>query len=157
MSEQRSETVELLHERAVAERDRLAAELRRADEVAARARAQGEQLAAYRSEYVERWSAQFGRGGAIEIVHCYQSFMQRLDEAVQQQQRLIEQGQRGLDRARALLIEAEVRVASVRKLLDRRRIEAQQTRQRLDQRQSDEISQQIVMRRARSIASALQH
>jgi len=155
MSEPRLESLNLLLEKASAERDRLAADLRRAEEVALRTRAQGEQLAAYRGEYVERWSAQFGRGGAIEIVHCYQSFMQRLDEAMQQQQRQVDQAQRQLAQLRHALLEAEVRVASVKKLAERRRAEHQREQQRRDQRATDETSQQLAMRRTR--VAALQH
>lgn len=155
-----SEPLDALHlllDKATAERDRLAADLRRAEEVALRARAQGEQLAAYRGEYVERWSAQFGRGGAIEIVHCYQSFMQRLDEAMQQQQRQVDQTQRSLAQLRQALVEAEVRVASVKKLAERRRAEQLREEQRRDQRRTDETSQQIAMRRTRAGLAALQH
>jgi flagellar protein FliJ len=151
------EVLELLLERATGERDRLTAARRQADDAAQSARTQGEQLAAYRSEYVARWSSQFGRGGAIEIVHCYRSFMQRLDEAVEQQARHVDGAERLLAQAQALLVDAELRVASVRKLIERRRAEAQRDAQRRDQRQTDETSQQVSMRRHRGGLAALQH
>ena len=52
------------------------------------AEAQAEQLVAYRREYEQRWSAQFCREGKIELVRCYQGFVQRLTQAVEQQQRV---------------------------------------------------------------------
>jgi flagellar FliJ protein len=138
------DTLQLLLDRAAQERDRLAGELRRGEQVALRARQQGEQLSTYRGEYLQRWTTQFGRGGAIEIVHCYQSFMQRLDEALAQQQRHIDAADRGVAAVREALIQAEMRVASVDKLMERRRAEMQREEERRDQRQTDETAQQVV-------------
>ena len=150
------DALNLLLDRAGQERDRLAGELRRGEEVALRARRQGEQLASYRGEYLQRWGQQFGRGGAIEIVHCYQSFMQRLDEALEHQQRQIEAADQGVAAIRQLLVQAEVRVASIRKLIERRQAELSQAQERRDQRQTDETAQGLVQRRARANL-ALQH
>lgn len=150
------DALNLLLERATQERDRLAGELRRGEEVVQRARRQGQQLGDYRGEYLQRWSAQFGRGGAIEIVHCYQSFMQRLEEALAQQQRQIEAAERGVAAVRQALLQAEVRVASVKKLIERRQAEMARRQERRDQRQTDETAQQLALRRARQ-GLALQH
>jgi flagellar FliJ protein len=150
------EALQLLLDRATQERDRLAGELRRGEEVAQRVRRQGEQLAGYRGEYLQRWSQQFGRGGAIEIVHCYQSFMQRLDEALAQQQRQIDAAEQGVAAVRQALMQAELRVASVKKLIERRQAEAQRASDRREQRQTDETAQHLTLRRARQ-GLALQH
>ena len=76
--------------------------------------ARAEQLADYRGEYLQRWNEQFGRGGFIEIVHCYQSFVQRLDEAVAQQHRQIEAHRAPAGaQLRQALVAAELRAASV--------------------------------------------
>jgi len=156
MSHTSLDALNLLLERATQERDRLAVELRRGEEVLLRARHQGEQLGSYRGEYAQRWSAQFGRGGAIEIVHCYQSFMQRLDEALAQQQRHIDAAERGVAAVRQALMQAEIRVASVKKLIERRQAEMARQQQRRDQRQTDETAQHLALRRARQ-GLALQH
>ena len=150
------DALNLLLDRATQERDRLAGELRRGEEVVLRARRQGEQLDGYRGEYTQRWSAQFGRGGAIEIVHCYQSFMQRLDEALAQQQRHIDAAERGVTAVRQVLLQAELRVASVKKLIERRQAEQARQQERRDQRQTDETAQHLALRRARQ-GLALQH
>ncbi|MFT3816237.1 MAG: flagellar export protein FliJ [Rubrivivax sp.] len=150
-------SLQVVLDRATQERDRLAAELRRAEELALRARRQGEQLAAYRGEYLQRWSRQFGgRGGAIEIVHCYQSFMQRLDEALQHQQRQVQAAERGQAAARQALLQAETRLAGIRKLIERRQAEIARAHERRDQRQTDETAQGLLLRRRRA-APALQH
>jgi flagellar FliJ protein len=129
--------------RAEAERDQLMAAHRRAEEQARRVQAQAEQLRGYRSDYQARWSGQFSRQGAIEIVHCYQSFMQRLDEALAQQQRQVEATEAQRQRLRQALLAAETRVASVRKLMERRQAELRLAQERRDQRQTDEAAQQI--------------
>lgn len=148
------DALKLLLDRAGQERDRLAGELRRGEEVALRARRQGEQLAGYRGEYLQRWGQQFGRGGAIEIVHCYQSFMQRLDEALEQQQRQIDAAEHGVAAVRQALVQAEVRVASIRKLIERRQAELSQAQERRDQRQTDETAQGLMLRRSRAHLAA---
>ena len=156
MSTESMATLQLLLDRATQERDRLAGELRRGEEVALRARRQGEQLAAYRGEYLQRWSGQFGRGGAIELVHCYQSFMQRLDEALDQQQRQIDAAERAVAGVRQALVQAEVRVASVKKLIERRQADLQRAHERRDQRQTDETAQHLTRHRPRA-GLAVQH
>lgn len=156
MSLESLSTLNLLLDRATQERDRLASELRRGEDVAQRARRQGEQLQAYRGEYLQRWGQQFGRGGAIEIVHCYQSFMQRLDEAVAQQQRQIDAADQGVAAMRQLLLQAELRMASVKKLIERRLADARRLEDRRDQRQTDETAQQLTRHRTRA-GVALQH
>lgn len=156
MSHESHAALNLLLERATQERDRLAGELRRGEEVLQRARVQGEQLVSYRAEYLQRWNTQFGRGGAIEIVHCYQSFMQRLDEATEQQQRHIDAAEAGVAAVRTALVQAEVRVASVKKLIERRQAEQRRAHERRDQRQTDETAQQITLRRSRQ-GLAVQH
>ena len=148
--------LQLVLDRAAQERDRLAGELRRAEELALRARRQGEQLAAYRGEYLQRWSRQFGHGGAIEIVHCYHSFMQRLDEALAHQQRQVHAADRGQAAAREKLLQAETRLASIRKLIERRQAEIARAHERRDQRQTDETAQGLLLRRRRAAVS-LQH
>ncbi len=142
--------LQLLQERATEERDRLVLDLRRSEDAALRARRQHEQLDQYRSEYLQRWSAQFGRGGAIEIVHCYQSFMQRLEEALAQQRLQIDAAERAVAAVRKALLQAELRAASIRKLIERRVADARHAHERRDQRQTDETATGLVMRRLRS-------
>jgi len=135
-----------LLERAASERDQALAALRQADDLAGRQQAQHAQLAAYRVEYQQRWAVQFRQGGAIEIMHCYQSFMQRLDEAMAQQQRQVETAASAAQQARETLLARETRVASVRKLIERRTAEHQHATDRREQRQTDESAQQTSWR-----------
>ena len=146
-----------LLERACAERDQALAALRQADDATGRQQAQHMQLTAYRVEYQQRWAGQFRQGGAIEIMHCYQSFMQRLDEALAQQQRLVDAAAGAAHRAREALLAREVRVASVRKLIERRAAEHQLATERREQRQADESAQQASWRARQGSAVSTGH
>src|SRR6059058_1024001 len=105
------------------ERDEAWAETQRALQAQQNAAAQADQLLTYRREYEQRWSAQFRTNGRIELVHCYRGFMDRLTHAVDQQQRIAQQAALHHDMVRRTLADHEVRVASVRKLIERRRQE----------------------------------
>jgi flagellar FliJ protein len=122
------------------QRDAAFAEHQRAQGAAEAAKAQAEQLRHYRRDYEQRWSAQFCREGKIELVHCYQSFMERLTLAVEQQTRVAEHAAQGVERAAIALRDAELRCASVRKLIERRLAEQRIGLERRDQKQTDEAA-----------------
>ena len=121
--------------------DEAQAVLLRADQAARRAHEQRDQLVAYRGEYEARWSAQFRSGSAVQIVLHYRSFMQRLDQAVAMQLRQAQQAEAHCAQARERLLDCERRVASVRKLMERRRAELAQAGERREQKQNDEQAQ----------------
>ena len=125
------------HER---QRDAAIAEHQRTKAAADAARSQAEQLRHYRSDYERRWNAQFRLEGKIELVHCYQSFMERLTLAVEQQTRIAEHAAQGVERAVLALRDAELRCASVRKLIERRLVEQRISLERRDQKQTDEAA-----------------
>jgi flagellar protein FliJ len=104
------------------------------------AAAQAQQLVLYRREYEQRWSAQFAREGKMELVHCYQSFMERLTLAVEQQAQVAEHAAQQLQNALTTLRDTEMRCASVRKLIERRVIEHRIDADRRDQKQTDEMA-----------------
>jgi len=122
------------------QRDAALAEHQRAQLASDAAAAQAEQLRTYRREYEQRWSAQFARRGQIELVHCYQSFMERLTQAVEQQARMAELAAQRLAQALAALHAAEMRCASVRKLIERRVLEQRAATERREQKQTDEAA-----------------
>jgi len=77
------------------------------------AESQAEQLVAYRREYEQLWSAQVCREGRIELVRCYQGFIQRLTQAVEQQQRVAAHAAVQVERAEAIVRGHEVRAAGL--------------------------------------------
>ena len=122
------------------QRDAALAEHLRALAASRAAAAQADQLRTYRREYEQRWHAQFSIEGQIGLVHCYHGFMQRLTQAVEHQARIEEQADLHVKRALGAVSAAELRCASVRKLIERRSQEQRVAAERRDQKQSDEFA-----------------
>jgi flagellar FliJ protein len=102
------------------------------------AQAQAEQLIAYRREYEQRWSAEFCREGKIELVRCYQGFVHRLTQAVEQQERAAAHAALQVEHAEAVLRGVELRVAGLKKLIERRLRQSEANDARLEQKESDD-------------------
>lgn len=122
------------------ERDASLAAHQRASRAAQQAAAQSEQLVGYRSDYERRWTTQFRTEGTMPVVHCYQGFMNRLGQAVAHQETVIDRANRQLADAERVLREHELRVASVRKLIERRQQELRLGADRRDQKATDEFA-----------------
>lgn len=135
-----SSSLPLLLEQAENERDAALARMLQADDVARQARSQAEQLHAYREDYRKRAPALNGRSASIELVRCHQGFTQRLDQAIEQQRGQLVALEQQLAALRALLMEREVRVAAVKKLIERGAQEAQRHLVRAEQRHTDEAA-----------------
>jgi flagellar protein FliJ len=102
------------------------------------ARTQAHDLETYRADYTARWNGQFQRGAALEVVRSYHQFAARLELAISQQAHALTVCEQALTRANDVLVAHELRVASVRKLIERRRHEQRQGLEQREQRASDE-------------------
>lgn len=142
-------SLNLLLERASAERDASLVALRRAESALGDASRRCDQLGQYRGEFQARWSERFRRGDTATLAQCRHEFGQRLDQAIAMQHTQVRQAQSKVDAARALMIEREQRVASVRKLLERRARDAKRTADRREQRTNDEAAQRSRLAAAR--------
>jgi flagellar protein FliJ len=141
------------HER---QRDEALAAHLRLVRAAEAAKAQAAQLHAYRREYEQRWSTQFQREASIEILRSFQSFAQRLTEAVETQDRQAEFAFQRIEAAQNALREAELRCASVRKLIERRVQEQRRLQERRDQKTTDEMAARKGWERRRETDSPFQ-
>lgn len=130
------------------ERDAAQADLQRLLAAHQAAVTQAEQLLTYRRDYEQRWGAQFQNSGAMELVHCYRGFMDRLTQAVEQQQRVARHAAAQVDTARAALLATELRVATVRKLIERRVLDERIANNRQEQKISDEFASRSAWNRA---------
>ena len=128
----------LLLAQAEAQRDKAFAEQLKLEAARRAAMAQAEQLVVYRREYEQRWSAEFCREGKIELVRCYQGFMERLTQAVDQQERIAVHSSLQAERAAAIVRGHEVRAAALKKLVERRLHEGRRVAAGLEQKQNDE-------------------
>ena len=142
-----TDTLSLLLERAEAERDAAARVLHAASTQAEAARAQHGELAGYRQDYQQRWTQSFAQGTTMSLVGCYQSFGQRLNQAVDTQGHVANHADQRLLRAREALRQAELRVAALRQLIARRQAEAAKAAQRREQRATDEFAARAHLRR----------
>jgi flagellar FliJ protein len=141
------QSLRALHDHLCQQRDGMRALVQQAEQALRTARSKAEQLLAYRSEYQQRWQASFQRGGEIQIVMHYQSFMARLSAAIEQQQGTclqLEQQQARLSKA---LVDSERRVASTARLIERRRQARHAAARRSEQKQMDELATRVMWAR----------
>jgi flagellar FliJ protein len=104
---------------------------------------QAADLVQYRDDYTQRWQAQFARASAApDIVRCYRQFADRLELALSQQAHAVTLAEQALVRANDTLAAHELRVASVRKLSQRRADEQRRAGDRREQRAADELALQ---------------
>ena len=136
------EALDTLLEQAVRLRDEALAALLQAESAANRLRLQSEQLHVYRGEYHARGPTRAGSTSTVELLHCHRGFMQRLDQALSQQQGQLQTAEARVVQLRGTLLAHETRVASVRKLLERRAQEQRVQAARLEQRRSDDAAVQ---------------
>jgi len=115
--------------------------------------AQAEQLVSYRREYEARWHAEFCREGKIELVRCYQGFMQRLTQAVEQQQGIARHAAGEAEHSAMIVRSHELRAAALKKMAERRHGEGRLAAARLEQKEHDDHAARAAWARS-AVASA---
>ena len=150
----RLDLLNTLLEREKEKRDAALAEWREAERQARAAREQAESLVAYRGEYRQRWSAQFSQRAPIEILRCYQGFVERLEQAIGTQQNAAEAAAARVQAAQARLRHRETKVATVQRLIERRLQAGALREQRREQKTSDEAAQRLAWARLGVFAAA---
>jgi flagellar protein FliJ len=111
---------------------------------------QADGLSGYRTEYCQKWSAQFRQAAQMEILRSYHGFLSRLDQAIAQQQSVLEHAGRMVEAQRQRLVEREIRVATVERLIKRREALLAKIVDRRDQKNLDEMAQRASTARAHS-------
>ena len=137
-----------LLEREEKRRDEQMAAVRAAAANAEAQRQQGDGLTTYRDEYCQKWSGQFQKSAQMEILRSYHGFLARLDQAIGQQQSVIEHAQRMVEVQRQRLVEREIRVATVQRLIKRREALLAKVADRREQKNLDELAQRLSGARA---------
>lgn len=141
-----------LLEREQKRRDEQMAAVRNAVANAEAQQQQADGLTGYRSEYCRKWSAQFQQAASIEILRSYQGFLSRLDQAIVQQQSVLEHAHRMVEAQRQRLIEREIRVKTVQRLIERREAVLAKVADRRDQKNLDELAQRLLNGRTGGLA-----
>jgi flagellar FliJ protein len=130
----------VLLEQVERERDLIVSQHQRAQAQLQGAQQQASQLATYRSDYAQRYSPQLQKASTPEMLRHYQTFMGRLQLAIDQQDRTVVQSKSNVNACSAAVMQQEMRVAAVRKLIERRSQELHLRTQRQEQKQSDEFA-----------------
>lgn len=144
----------VLLEQAQRDRDDALARQQRLEAQVSAAQVQETQLRDYRSDYENRWGQQFRQGVTMTLLHCYQEFVGRLHGAVDLQGQQVERLVRERERTKAEVLAAELRVASVKKLIERREGALMRSAERRDQKQQDEMASRAAWQRLNERQSA---
>jgi len=139
-----------LLEREQKRRDEQMAAVRAAVANAETQQEQADGLSTYRSEYCRKWSAQFQQSVTMEVLRSYQGFLSRLEQAITQQQSVLEHAGRMVEAQRQRLVEREIRVATVERLIKRREALLAKIADRRDQKNLDEMAQRLGTARAQA-------
>lgn len=138
MSRQLLKTLALAIELAERRRDEAAQLLGQAQQRRVAAEQQLAQLTGYAEETEARWEQ---RVSALpELMQHHHRFMARLDEAIALQRRAVAEQLRREEQARQALLQAELRVATLRQLVKRKQDELALAQNRREQRQTDEMA-----------------
>jgi len=121
-------------------RDEASAVVVQAQSVVLVARNQMGQLESYAAETEATWALGSRASAQPEIVQHYDQFMDRLQQAVEMQRAVVDDHLRATALAKQVLLEAEIRVAGLNRLLEKRRTSMARTQAGRDQKQLDALS-----------------
>lgn len=146
MSVQSSSLLALLKDKEEQERDHRKSRVLEARDRLDRAQSQADQLQAYRRHYHDHWQLQFKSGASPQVLQCYRQFVERLDTALVQQAHTVRHLSGLVQRAEEDLLQQEIRLAAIDKLLLRRSEQAELAHRKQQQRHDDEWAQRAAAR-----------
>ena len=125
-------------EAATRKRDAARQVLQDMQRVAQAGQAQLEQLSGYAQETQGRWGMREGGTVQPEVMYHHYQFMNRLGHAASIQNGVVGDQSARVQAAQRALLDAELRLASLRKVVEKRRNDFALQQQRRDQKQTDE-------------------
>lgn len=144
MSDASLHTLDIVLEREQRARDAVVTSLRQADQRVEQILAQGAALRDYRRETSSRWAMPIQEAASARQLRTAHDYLARLDEAIDQQQQTQQRARMACDQLRAELLQVEMRIAALGKLIDQRRRAQAARQQRADQKASDESARQLL-------------
>lgn len=124
-------------ELATRKRDEARQLLRQRQQSLAAAQEQMQQLQSYQAEMQQRWGAQ-GAQLKPEVMYHHHQFMQRLQHAIELQTKVLRDQELRLQAAQQALMNTELRLTSLQKVVQMRRKDMALAQQRREQKQTDE-------------------
>ena len=125
-------------EMALRQRDDARRSLQDARSASQAAQAQLDQLEGYARETQNRWGMRPNAAVQPEVMYHHYQFMDRLGHAAGLQTGVVGQHAERVGAAERTLLEAELRLASLKKLVEKRQRDALQAQMRREQKQTDE-------------------
>ena len=143
-------SLQLVIELAETTREQMLADLQKFRKSHAYANSQMAQLEQYAAETQERWARNAQLGTAPELLRHHYQFMERLQQAIALQANVIAGSSRTVQLAEQKLLQAELRLASLKLVLTKRLNALDTQRQRLEQKVTDEFATLQFMKQRRS-------
>ena len=134
---------------AAVKRDQAMAQLQEMQRAHAFAEEQMRQLQQYAQETDQRWIQGAQRITTPELLHHQYQFMGRLTQAIGLQEGALVSTQRRVDAAKQGVLQAELRLASLKQVLAQRQAALSQRQARQEQKQMDEFAAQQTLRQQR--------
>jgi flagellar FliJ protein len=133
-------SLQLAVELAIRQRDQLRLDLAQAQQVQASAQQQADQLEGYARETQARWVTQSTRVAAPEVMRHYYQFMDKLYQAIAMQAQVMQDAEQRVARWEQCLLQAEFTLASRQTVRDKLHRDALSRRDKLEQKQFDEMA-----------------
>lgn len=134
---------------AASRRDQALAQLQAMQRNHAFAQAQMQQLQQYAQETDQRWQQSRQRSTTPELLQHQYQFMGRLTQAMALQEGALASTAQRVEAARQGVLQAELRLASLKQVLQQRQQAKQRLQQRQEQKQMDEFAAQQTLRQQR--------
>lgn len=129
-------------------RDQAAASLTQMQQLQAQAQGQMTQLQSYADETQSRWTAAARTSVSTELMRHHYQFMDRLHQALDLQQGVLQQAAGRVERARTQWLESEHRLTGLKQVLKQKQAELALLQTRREQKQMDEFASMQSRRRA---------
>ena len=98
------------------------------------------QLESYAVETDGRWTVTAQGGTVPELIRHHYQFMDRLHHAISLQKDAVQAASQRVDSARKGVVDAEVRLAGLKQMLQKKQADAARVEMRRDQKQMDEFA-----------------
>lgn len=125
---------------ALRNRDAAIQGMAQAEQSLAAAQEQMGQLEGYAKETETRWTVRGQISTTPELMRHHYQFMDRLNHAMELQLGVLSDRAARLEESRAVLLQAELRLASLKKICEKKRIVLAREQDRRDQREVDELA-----------------